>query len=70
MYWDGSECLKIPIEVTEENCYDLIREIENKAAILYEAKQTGKPPTREQSNPEDWECRCCEFQIECCTQEN
>jgi hypothetical protein len=69
MYWDGAECLKIPVEVTEENCYDLIREIENKATILYEAKQTGKAPTREQSKPEEWECKCCDFQMECLTHE-
>lgn len=65
MYWDGSDCLKYPIEVTEENCKVLIQELENKAAILYNFRQTGQLPTREQSNPEDWECKCCDFIIEC-----
>lgn len=66
MYWDGSDCLKYPIEVTEEACQNLVKEMETKAAILYESRQTGVPPTREQSKPEDWECKCCEYLIECC----
>jgi hypothetical protein len=65
MYWDGADCLKYPVEITDENCKTLIQELENKAKILYEARQTGTLPTREQSTPEDWECKCCDFVIEC-----
>jgi len=69
MYWDGNDCIKYPVEITKENCYELINEIENKANILYHSRQTGKSPTRQQSNPEEWECNCCEFLIRCCIEE-
>lgn len=70
MYWDGSDCIKYPIQITQEACQTLIKELEIKAAILYESRQTGKTPSREQSNPADWECKCCEFLIECCKEDS
>jgi hypothetical protein len=70
MYYDGADCIKYPVEVTEENCHELIQEIEHKAKLLYHARQTGEAPTKEQSNPEEWECNCCEYLIECCKEHN
>lgn len=67
MYWDGSECLIYPVEVTDENCRELIDELESKAMILWSAFQRGKAPAKNVCNPEPWECRSgCDFKTECC----
>lgn len=65
MYWDGSKCLKLPVEVTEESCKQLIEEIESRAFILWYALQQNRPPTKDASKPESWECGFCSFQEEC-----
>lgn len=65
MYWDGSKCLKIPVEVTEENCKQLIEEVESKAFLLWFALEHNKPPAREVCSPEDWECKYCSYQEDC-----
>jgi hypothetical protein len=65
LYWDGADCVKYPVAVTPKDCTDLLEELEGKAAMLFASKQTGTPPTKQQSKPEEWECRYCDFSSEC-----
>lgn len=56
--YDGGDALKIPIDVSEEKCREVINEVEGRVAILFASEQTGKLPTKAQSTPEKWECPC------------
>jgi hypothetical protein len=70
MYWNGSKALVFPVDANEENCQKLIDEIEKKAYALYQSEQTGKPPSFQVANPEEWECRYCEYVQECNAEAN
>lgn len=66
MYWNGNKCIIYPVEVTDENCRELIEELESKVMLLWSAFQTGKPPSKQACNPESYECRSmCDFSKEC-----
>jgi len=65
MYWNGAKCLKYPVEITEQNCNELIEEIESRALILWNSLHDGKAPNRQLCNPEAWECKKCDFFTEC-----
>jgi hypothetical protein len=65
MYWDGHECLKYPVEVTEEKCAELIEEIESRTMILWTSIHNKKAPNKILFPPESWMCKCCEFVEEC-----
>ena len=65
MYWNGAKCIKYPVEITDQNCEELITEIEYRAFILWNSLQENKVPDRHILPPQEWECKKCDFKEEC-----
>ncbi len=68
-YWDGNDWLGFPIDASVEACKQLLEELEAKTLALYFALHNGKPPSKQVSNPEAWECRYCNFSKKCSSEE-
>lgn len=64
-YWDGNDWLGFQFTATIETRKALIIELEAKVLALYFAYRNGKPPNKQISAPEAWECNCCNFFREC-----
>lgn len=65
MYWNGAKCLKYPVEITDQNCLELIVELESRACLLWSSINEKKPPNKDAYPPESWECAKCDFTLEC-----
>ncbi len=65
VYFDGGHAKAFPVNVTEEATEQLLSEIEEKAAVLYKAEQTGQPPEVYPTRDKEWLCRNCEYKQEC-----
>ena len=65
IYFDGQECLKYPIEVTDQKCAELIEEIEGRTLVLWTSLHNGKAPIKTAYPPEPWECPKCSFRETC-----